>query len=678
MIDTSTYLFHDFVGPGYHNPKYAVLSHTWGADELTYQDWLYIHDQSPRRWGWVRIDGEIDSLKSRGGYDKIIRASERAAADGYGWIWIDTICIDKTNLAELSETINSMYKIYSESTVCYIVLSDVQPCSTEEVAKVDSQFRKSRWFTRGWTLQELLAPKEARFFAEDWSYIDNRANMQDTISEITSIPTNLLNDHLESPYRSNAVSSIYGFAQRMSWASSRSTTRPEDRAYCLLGIFAVNIPLLYGEGGDSAFQRLQEEVIKRTADWSVFAWRGIVPEKEVQQRAAVVHYSINHNTGLDGDRTTEPPLDGLINMFYFMSPFAWRPNNFAGSNDIPRLIFSDLSLRMVHTNIGLEMDMRLINTMHPAFYFGILPYSDPNGLNHREEVHQREYWIPLMVSPTVGNQSPFLQAFGKRVERRGETAFFLHRSHFPTDVIFTKRLPLLPGGPEATTRHVYLQMRPSMEPLYASFSYAYSSFGSNARDHLVSPVIRSGCVASVILTFPGLSEDIEFLEFWPPRSTNDDRPLVHLSTLWNSSSISADENQQHQQLAIGGIFLRHRPTSRRAVILFAVNISQGDNSASRGICDAAILENETMTLVSLVARVKEWGGKAKAAIVDDPGRKQCMTLCEVKRNESDDVDLRLYMHDEMYKGARGYRNPDGSFKRWGYHYTAICRLVFSS
>jgi hypothetical protein len=173
----------------------------------------------------------------RTGYDKVEHFCDIAAADGFEYLWLDTCCIDKTSSSELSEAINSMYKWYQNAEVCYVYLSDV--ASYEDPRELESNFVRSRWFTRGWTLQDLIAPSTVIFFADDWQEIGTKPSLQEVISAITGINANiLLGDDLESA----------SVTQRMSWASKRKTARSEDLAYCLLGIFGVNMPMLYGEG----------------------------------------------------------------------------------------------------------------------------------------------------------------------------------------------------------------------------------------------------------------------------------------------------------------------------------------------------------------------------------------------------------------------------------------------
>jgi Heterokaryon incompatibility protein (HET) len=268
LIDTQTLELSEFFDstiPSF----YVIVSHTWGYEELTFQDWLYIKKKNPPRWGWVRNDKEIDQIKSRAGYIKIKKACQQAQRDGYDWVWIDTICIDKTSPAELSEAINSMFRWYTNAAVCYVFLADVPNLSPKDCNAPTSHFRRSRWFRRGWTLQELIGPKKLEFFSRDWARIGSRKDLVDLITEITTVPQDCLED--------SRFLRFYTVATKMSWASRRETSRAEDIAYSLLGIFNVQMPLLYGEGGENAFIRLQEEIIKEITDHSMLAWRRLPP-----------------------------------------------------------------------------------------------------------------------------------------------------------------------------------------------------------------------------------------------------------------------------------------------------------------------------------------------------------------------------------------------------------------
>ncbi|KAI1746704.1 hypothetical protein F4782DRAFT_523681 [Xylaria castorea] len=245
-------------------PTYAILSHTWGADELSLQDlqrWQVSNssrnDDRPSAAGDVAV---------KAGFVKVKKAAAFAAERGFAYLWVDTCCIDKTSSAELSEAINSMYKYYSRSAECHALLADVPPVAEQDPQSSGSAFQSSRWFTRGWTLQELIAPRALLFLASDWSVLGDKQDnpaLVDLIADITGVPVAVL--------LGKARPGNISVASRLQWASERQTTRAEDIAYCLLGIFDVNIPLLYGES-QKAFVRLQEAILKSTSDQSIFAW----------------------------------------------------------------------------------------------------------------------------------------------------------------------------------------------------------------------------------------------------------------------------------------------------------------------------------------------------------------------------------------------------------------------
>ncbi|OQE17987.1 hypothetical protein PENSTE_c019G09204 [Penicillium steckii] len=222
-------------------PPYAILSHTWDEGEVLFED----------------IGKENVSRKS--GYKKIQYTAQQALYDGLEYIWVDTCCINKESSAELSESINSMFRWYQDSRICYAYLAD-----TDEDP---SQIASCRWFTRGFTLQELIAPGNMVFFSRNWDRLGSKMDLCDTISQITGIGVEYL-----CHYRELECASV---AQRMSWAANRQTSRPEDISYSLLGIFGVNMPLLYGEGA-RAFIRLEEEIMRNSDEiatgQSLFAW----------------------------------------------------------------------------------------------------------------------------------------------------------------------------------------------------------------------------------------------------------------------------------------------------------------------------------------------------------------------------------------------------------------------
>ncbi|KAK3905972.1 HET-domain-containing protein [Staphylotrichum tortipilum] len=226
-------------------PPYAILSHTWRDTEISFRDMTTCAD-----------------VWSRPACDKIYGSVRKAVRHHLDYVWIDTCCIDKSSSAELSEAINSMFRWYKDAAVCFAYLEDL-PVGQGDAT--EAELGRCRWFTRGWTLQELIAPDEIQFYDRGWNDRGTKEALQDALSHITGIGKDVLLGRNLSRLGSIPV------AERMSWASRRRTTRQEDMAYCLLGIFDVNMPMIYGEG-TKAFIRLQEEIIKRTNDLSILAW----------------------------------------------------------------------------------------------------------------------------------------------------------------------------------------------------------------------------------------------------------------------------------------------------------------------------------------------------------------------------------------------------------------------
>lgn len=249
LLNTTTLKLHYFVAD---IPDYVILSHTWGEEEVLFED----------------IDKP--NVSGMAGYAKILKCCQQGRDDGFDWAWVDTCCIDKRSSAELTEAINSMYKWYWEAATCYAYLADVTISGNEHhniqgssTTQLHDGLERSRWFTRGWTLQELLAPVFVEFYAYGWQRLGSRTKLVDGLVRATNIEKRFLLDR----------QLIYGasIATKFSWASLRQTTRAEDMAYCLLGLVDVNMPMLYGEG-HKAFYRLQLEIIKHQNDHTMFAW----------------------------------------------------------------------------------------------------------------------------------------------------------------------------------------------------------------------------------------------------------------------------------------------------------------------------------------------------------------------------------------------------------------------
>ncbi|OHE96939.1 hypothetical protein CORC01_07724 [Colletotrichum orchidophilum] len=263
LIDTETLQLKLFAAS--LAPSYAILSHTWvGNEEISLQELTQLYESPDHK------------ASRKPGYQKIIATCREAKAHGIQYAWIDTCCIDKTSSAELGEAINSMFRWYRDAQVCYAFLSD-WPAVGEGGESTDDALRNCRWFTRGWCLQELIAPKILRFYDEKWNFRGHRSDFRDAISSITRIDVDVLGDC--------TLLDSKPVARRMSWASRRTTTRIEDVAYCLIGIFDVNMPMLYGEG-DRAFLRLQEEIIRRSNDISIFCHAPLRPDPTILETGA--------------------------------------------------------------------------------------------------------------------------------------------------------------------------------------------------------------------------------------------------------------------------------------------------------------------------------------------------------------------------------------------------------
>lgn len=330
LINTSTLkLKHFDLNFNQGIPYYTVLSHTWGKEELTLQEWNKITKypnakdvaRLKRKEGYMKIkdfcrvskaykvcphwlncchygacqlpegspkDGR-GCCRPRGTYGS--EASRARAGEckcgglsGITWAWADTVCIDKTSSTELQEHIVSMFRIYERASICFAFLVDI------DASGPNNKLEDSSWFTRGWTLQELIAPEDVAFFDAAWQLLGHRRTLSTLITKCTRIDTKILSYGLRFPMDGSERALYIGkpfkrdtggithfstsAAQIFSWMARRRTSRAEDIVYSLLGLFDVQMPLLYGEGYTKAFYRLQEEILRRSNDYSVLAWSG--------------------------------------------------------------------------------------------------------------------------------------------------------------------------------------------------------------------------------------------------------------------------------------------------------------------------------------------------------------------------------------------------------------------
>jgi hypothetical protein len=249
LINVETFKLREFISDD--RLEYAILTHL-GPDEVTFSEMQAL---APAM------------LKS--GFRKMEYTCHEARRTGLFWAWVDTCCIDKSSSAELSEAINSMFVWYQQSKVCYVYLADMNDSHAQEGVRLE-KLAPCRWFTRGWCLQELLAPTSLVFFSRGWVKLEQGGAFISMLSSITGIQQKFLR-HEEEIQKASV-------ATRMSWAANRQCTRTEDISYCLMGIFDINMPLLYGEG-KKAFRRLQEEIWKEveTTPYSPGASRKMTP-----------------------------------------------------------------------------------------------------------------------------------------------------------------------------------------------------------------------------------------------------------------------------------------------------------------------------------------------------------------------------------------------------------------
>ena len=320
-------------------PPYAILSHTWSMEEVEFDD-----VQSP-----FRLD-EISTQKKES-WDKIRFCARQAKLDGLNYFWVDTCCINKANSTELSEAINSMFRWYQNAALCYVILSDVARGPGAEERSQPSQwkaaFMNSRWFTRGWTLQELLAPQSVEFFSAYGTQLGSKDSLKLVIHEVTGIPIEaLLGSDLSN----------FGIDERFSWVHNRQTTREEDSAYCMLGICGCNLPLIYGEGKERALRRLRREIKEALEDipgLPVGSYQTAArppaqlpfPIERARLQATISSHAFD-------ERQWEAPtkLRHMETTFHSIRDFATRPNASIDCQEVLRMLEDGTSQRTVQTS----------------------------------------------------------------------------------------------------------------------------------------------------------------------------------------------------------------------------------------------------------------------------------------------------------------------------------------
>jgi hypothetical protein len=283
-------------------PDYAIFSHTWGSrwQELAFNDLKNLDEGK-----------NVDAI-AKDGYRKILFCAQQAQKDGLKYFWVDTCCIDKSNSIELQVAINSMFRWYQNAKKCYVYLSDVER-NTIDVNDV-SALKKSRWFTRGWTLQELLAPKSVGFYSKEGDWLGDKQSLKHIIYEITNIPIDAL---------SGTPLIEFSVDERLSWAELRQTTYEEDQVYCLLGIFGIYMPVVYGEGASNAMRRLKSTIRDSLEDDKLAKRLGWIaaPDPSTNHRRAIKHWQ--NDTGLwllQGDHFARWKVSPASNLWLYGLP----------------------------------------------------------------------------------------------------------------------------------------------------------------------------------------------------------------------------------------------------------------------------------------------------------------------------------------------------------------------
>ena len=358
LIHTTTLQFEEFFDENV--PRYAILTHRWGKEEVSYKEFLK------------------GRAKGKAGLKKIKDFCSLAKSRKLDYAWIDTCCINKESSAELSEAINSMYRWYANSVECYVYLSDVSIVGSVSHDTWD-EFRQSAWFTRGWTLQELLAPEWVSFYDRNWNFLGTKGSRypwdaRNDLNDEIAGATNIAKEYLDPENLQLACA-----AEKMSWISKRHTSRIEDMAYSLLGLFNINMPLIYGEGA-KAFLRLQLEIIKFSDDESIFAWT-----------------------------SSDPGYHGLL---------AASPRDFANSSDV-RQLASWMVPRPSYamTNRGLQFHMVHYGayegeSIHQVMRMPILCFKDSKG---RRASGNMEYFAVIVVELSGIFESRFYRLHAHRV-----------------------------------------------------------------------------------------------------------------------------------------------------------------------------------------------------------------------------------------------------------------------
>ncbi|KAK4183351.1 hypothetical protein QBC35DRAFT_114727 [Podospora australis] len=358
--------------------------------------------------------------------------------DHLDYIWIDTCCIDKSSSAELQEAINSMFAWYMSASICYAFLHDLPPLTPDTCW---SGITSCRWFTRGWTLQELIAPGSLVFFDSSWAARGTRQSRASEICATTNIDQRILRRDKSDDVR--GMLEEISVARRMSWASGRETTRIEDQAYCLLGLFDINMPMLYGEG-PKAFARLQQEIIETTDDCSVLAWgfRSSLPSSRLSSTNLLIQLL---------------PPDPLSIFAQSPAQFAYAANWAPGRVDeFNRPAFA-LGQRGITISLPI-VDDPVVGNSHIKYaiigctyvnppHFLALPlikatYLDANTFEEDQEYVRTSSCMPIPILASLAEQNAKWSTVCIRKPLGLRTAKILRASHPPVLITCTSPSPL--------------------------------------------------------------------------------------------------------------------------------------------------------------------------------------------------------------------------------------------
>ena len=305
----------------------------------------------------------------------------------FQWIWIDSCCIDRTSSAELAEDITSMYQYYRNAAECYAFLSDVYDAKSADSEK--GKLQHSKWFTRGWTLQELLAPSRVIFINKKWKVgghkcpeapaakchcdWDTKA-LNISLAHITGIPISIINGQVDIRTIPSKVV--------CEWITNRNTTRVEDLAYCLIGLLRVTLLPIYGEGSN-AWVRLEEEVSKKQQRELLPSRRAQVEETvELPRPAALVGDSLPTKTET---RVKEEECENASKLA------------------------EDWELKWSSSQLPATATARLKKDPSPE---------NPNGLDQSRWKHMEEQWSKLALEESHDSDA---ETTGKTSRRRTRT-----------------------------------------------------------------------------------------------------------------------------------------------------------------------------------------------------------------------------------------------------------------